>query len=712
VQTRRRKFFAAAAGAAVIGATAIGLSVSSANSGSPPTAPTTTPIKHVVVIFDENVSFDHYFGTYPTALNPPGEPQFHALPNTPTVNGLSNALLTANPNENLPQRLGPSQALTCDQNHGYSAEQSAFDSGLMDKFVQETTGSGCTQTTFPDSSSYGPNGIVMDYYDGNTVTGLWNYAQHFTLNDNAYDTQFGPSTPGAINLVSGNTSGAVVHGGTSGNVGPNAPQASGTLFGDGEPFYDQCSNSTTPINSDGTPGGVTVSFTGRNVGDLLNTKNITWGWFQGGFTPSGTISQSGTTRVQCNTAHDNIGGASVTDYVEHHEPFQYYADTSNPDHVSPASVSDVGVSDPAGTPANQAVNHQYDLSWFDQALANGNLPAVSFLKPPAYQNGHAGNSDPLDEQKFLVDTINQIEQSPDWSSTAIIVTYDDSDGWYDHQMGSIIRQSNEPEDALNGPGKCGSSTSPTPAVLADRCGVGPRLPLLVISPWARQNYVDNTFVEQSSILQFIENNWSLGRIGSGSADASAGSLINSFDFNPNDKRAPAIILNDNTGEIEKIIPSGGGGGGGGGGQPGGGGGGGGQPGGGGGGGGQPGGGNGGNGGNGGGWNGGNGGNGGNGSHSGSTSSVKLPKVVCHQTTSRTKITLSCVTKGGSNVPTLVRARLYRGHVLVRNVAGIVRNHHVQFTLRLAKHSTGRYTIRLAVDAGGTVGEVTRSAIVH
>ena len=90
----------------------------------------------------------------------------------------------------------------------------------------------------------------------------------------------------------------------------------------------------------------------------------------------------------------------------------------------------------------------------------------------------------------------------------------------------------------------------------------------------------------------------------------------------------------------------------------------------------------------------------------------MPKVVCHQTTSRTKITLSCVTKGGSNVPTLVRARLYRGHVLVRNVAGMVRNHHVQFTLRLAKHSTGRYTIRLAVDAGGTVGEVTRSAIVH
>ena len=71
-----------------------------------------------------------------------------------------------------------------------------------------------------------------------------------------------------------------------------------------------------------------------------------------------------------------------------------------------------------------------------------------------------------------------------------------------------------------------------------------------------------------------------------------------------------------------------------------------------------------------------------------------------------------MTSGGSKVPTLVRARLYRGHVLVRNVAGMVRNHHVQLTLRLAKRASGRYTIRLAIDAGGTVGEVTRSAVVR
>src|ERR1700741_514460 len=102
------------------------------------TSQAATPIKHLVVIFQENVSFDHYFGTYPNATNPAGEPAFHAAPGTPSVNGLSGPLLTNNPNGANPQRLDRSQALTCDQNHGYTAEQKAYDMGLMDKFIQNT----------------------------------------------------------------------------------------------------------------------------------------------------------------------------------------------------------------------------------------------------------------------------------------------------------------------------------------------------------------------------------------------------------------------------------------------------------------------------------------------------------------------------------------------------------------------------------------------
>src|SRR5438067_528123 len=100
---------------------------------SAPVAPTTA-IQHLVVIFGENISFDHYFGTYPHALNPPGEPRFTALAGTPAVNGLTPALLTNNPNLNPangagasnPFRLGHAQALTSDQNHSYTAEQSSF----------------------------------------------------------------------------------------------------------------------------------------------------------------------------------------------------------------------------------------------------------------------------------------------------------------------------------------------------------------------------------------------------------------------------------------------------------------------------------------------------------------------------------------------------------------------------------------------------------
>jgi phospholipase C len=543
-----KKALAAIAGMCVIGALVIGISMSSASSPSPPLPAALTPIEHVVVIFPENISFDHYFGTYPDALNPPGEPEFHALPGTPAVNGLDNGLLIDNPNADNPKRLGPAEALTCDQNHSYTPEQEAFDGGLMNMFVQKTTGSSCSETGAINSSKYGPKGIVMDYYDGNTVTALWNYAQHYSLNDNSYDNQFGPSSPGAINLVSGDTEGAEAHGGTSSSV------VNGVLQGDAEPFYDQCSNAGSPLGPEGLPTGVTVSLTGKNIGNLLNEKSVTWGWFQGGFAPSATENAAEEKRAVCATSHKNIGGASVTDYVQHHEPFEFYESTANPDHVAPSSLEEVGYSDPPGTKLSEAVDHQYDLSWFNKAVTEGNMPQVSFLKPPAYENGHAGNSDPLDEQRFLVEEINEIEQSKYWAHTAIIIDYDDSDGWYDHQLGPIVDPSSDTSDQLDGAGKCGTVTAETPE-RKDRCGVGPRLPLLVISPWARRNYVDGTFTEQSSITRFIEENWNLGKIGAGSEDATSGTLDNMFDFDKSDQRAPAILLNDETGEIESEIPS-------------------------------------------------------------------------------------------------------------------------------------------------------------
>ena len=502
--------------------------------GAKPVAPahhkivTATPIKHIVVIFDENISFDHYFGTYPNATNTDGT-KFVAKKNTPKIDGLTKKLLTANPNEFNPTRLSPSQALTCDQNHNYGPEQLAEDNGKMDQFVQHTETSKCTGQPI----LFGQPGLVMDYYDGNTVTGLWNYAQNYAMSDNSFDTGFGPSSPGALNLISGNTHGVqavdpVTHLPVTDAYTVASPNGAGigTVINDPDPAWDDCSDKNH------TSANALAAMQGKNIGDLLNQRGVTWGWFQGGFKPTGTANGY----AVCGATSNNIGGIPAVDYSAHHNPFEYYASTANPHHLPPTSVANIGYTDQA--------NHEYDMSDFNDALAANNLPAVSFLKAPEYQDGHAGYSDPLDEQTFLVNTINSLEKSKDWSSTAVVIAYDDSDGWYDHVLPKTVNGSS---DAANDqPGVCGGVKAA--GGYQDRCGNGARLPLLVISPYSKSNFVDHTQTNQVSVLSFIEDNWFTGRIGDHSFDASTNSISNMFDFwtRPNTK---PLILDPTTGAV-------------------------------------------------------------------------------------------------------------------------------------------------------------------
>ena len=542
-KTKRRTAVTAVAGAAALG---LSLAVAQPSFGSqnPGTVTpqhggtvvltsahsgTTTPIQHVVVLFDENVSFDHYFGTYPNAANTDGT-TFKAKSSTPTVNGLSTALLTNNPNGVNPTRLTSSQALTCDQDHSDTPEQQAYDQGLADKFPQYTGVATCSS---PDQ---GVPGLVMDYYDGNTVTALWNYAQNYAMSDNSYDTTFGPSTPGAVNLVSGQTYGGEVVNSTTGTVVTNtstvaSPNSSGlgTDIGDMDPYFDDCSKV-----------GNRLEMTGQNVGDQLNSKNVTWGWFQGGF--GATTAATSSTPAVCGSSHTNIGGATVADYSAHHDPFEYYASTANVHHTAPATEAEVG--------HNGQANHQYDLSYFYSSIKAGNLPSVSYIKQAEYQDGHGGYSDPLDEQTGIVNTINAIESSKYWSNTAIVIEYDDSDGWYDHQAPPNVNSSTDSAvDALDGTGLCNTTTGSARTPLAgeeDRCGYGPRLPLLVISPYSKENFVDHAVTDQTSTLQFIEQNWSLGTI-TGSLAQEAGSLDSFFDFNK--RSADRVLLSPTTGAV-------------------------------------------------------------------------------------------------------------------------------------------------------------------
>jgi phospholipase C len=617
---------------------------SSAASRAQRTAAPATPIRHLVVILQENVSFDHYFGTYPEAANTDGQ-RFVAAPGTPAVDGLTAAespsipaglrhpddLTASNPNSSLPQRLdssvmGPAGngngELTCDQDHNDSDEQQAFDGGAMDQFVQSVGTDGSNHAPGPGGALCDPK-TVMDYYDGNVVTAFWNYAQRYAMSDNSFSPTFGPSSPGAVNLISGDTGGVdtthmvnspSVATSSSPNADLTADGAGGfSLTSDAQPYWDDCSTRDA------------VALSGRNIGDELNAADLSWGWFQGGERP--TVSFAAATAATghngqptatyipdefknagfqnsvpnssnqgiCDAVHPvgiALGGtgqyAYKDDYIPHHEPFDYYASTANPHHLTIpadrsgndtlAGLGQIGTDTRSyvnGTPQFDTPNHQYDISDFDQlvaAITAGKLPAtalpaVSFLKAPGYQDGHAAYSDPADEQAFVVAEVNALMQSPDWSSTAIVIAYDDSDGWYDHVFSGVTNPSASPADNLTGTvkkpaagtsGLCGSESTTTPlAGEQGRCGFGPHQPLLLISPFARQNAIDHNRSDPASIPNFIEHNWHLPAIAGSfdqalaSVDTSEGAAVDLaglFDFTHN--RAAAVHLSPVTGQVD------------------------------------------------------------------------------------------------------------------------------------------------------------------
>ena len=220
----------------------------------------------------------------------------------------------------------------------------------MDKFV-ESTGT-------PESPT-SPT-VVIDYFDGNTVTAYWNYAQNFAMNDNSFGSVPGPSTPGAINVISGQTHGAVPKEITDTVV-------KGSVISDDDPAGD--------VAQEGQP----LSWRAKILVTCSTKRDVTWGWFEGGFD-------------NWTQTHIGANGRPKVDYIPHHQPFQYYASTANPMHNHPTPGVPIGAADPKGA------NHQYDLTDFWQALTAHQLPSVAYLKAPGYQDGHPGYSDPLLEQ--------------------------------------------------------------------------------------------------------------------------------------------------------------------------------------------------------------------------------------------------------------------------------------------------------------------------
>ena len=245
---------------------------------------------------------------------------------------------------------------------------------------------------------------------------------------------------------------------------------------------------------------------GKNIGDLLNAAGVTWGFFMGGFDLTHRPTPNGTHRLP---PQHHLDWSPNQEGRLHPAPCSRSSTTLHRQSDAHAAERRSPRSGTAVTPAN----HQYDMNDFFAAVKAGNFPAVSFLKAPAYQDGHAGYSDPLDEQTFVVTRHQLPAATPRLDQHRrrhrlrrlgrLVRPPDGSDREPVHQP----RRRSYRQRALCGDGsrRCRAPSGNPHA--QGRCGYGPRQPLLVISPWARHNFVDHTVTDRSSIIRFVEDNW-------------------------------------------------------------------------------------------------------------------------------------------------------------------------------------------------------------
>jgi len=391
-------------------------------------------IKHVIVIFQENRSFDHYFGTYPFAEG------FIARAGTPIPDNLLGYPRSDTYQHNLLPVRRIVDDRTLDLPHDQATMVAEYNQGRMDHFVQR-------------QKSAATRELVMSYYDYATVPHYWHYAQQYALADHYFSSVMGSSTPAALFL------------------------ASAQSHVDGNPFPegDICNEEGKPT----VPQQVEDEI--PNLGTALSTAGVSWGWYQGGF-------------AECPDP-ENLG------YDAHHNPFQYFADTADLEHT--------------GT------KNQHDLRDFYRALQDGTLPEVAFLKADRRRNEHPGYSSISGGRDFVVRTLNAVMRSEVWESTVVVLTFDESGGWYDH-------------------------VPPPQVVLEGReRGLAPRVPTLVISPFAKSNYVSHQAYDHASVVRFIEETFIGPHAHLNVRDQAATGLGDMLDLDHHNR---ALILDPDTGK--------------------------------------------------------------------------------------------------------------------------------------------------------------------
>jgi phospholipase C len=461
-------------------------------------------IHHIVVIYLENWSFDSLYGEYdgaeglssatamaaPKQIDKGGSP-YPMLPQVePALGGGGDAgalaadgggLVFPNAPFVLDPYLGPNVITKNDLVHRYYQEQMQINGGLMNNFV----------------SISNALGMVMGHFHTSDLP-LATIAKSYTLCDHFFHGAFGGSFLNHIWLVA-----------AAAPTFPNAPTAVVAKLGDaGTGLLDRDPSTGFPIN-DGfvTPDGYAVNTsysvntphpattapdqlvpnqTIPTIGDRLSDKGVDWAWYSGGWNAA-VLAANIAAEAGVDAANASEAGMTVKDDVFqfHHQPFVYFEKYKD------------------GSAAKAA--HLKDETDFVAAVGAGTLPPVSFVKPVGINNEHPNYTDVITGENHVSSLITAIQASAIWKDTAIIVTYDENGGFWDHVA----------------PPK------------ADKWGPGSRVPTIVISPYARKGYVDKTVYETTSILGFIQKRWTLEAlpgVTSRQTAGVAGDLTNAFDF--------------------------------------------------------------------------------------------------------------------------------------------------------------------------------------
>lgn len=419
-------------------------------------------IDHIVVLYLENRSFDSMFGLFPNANGladaknaPPQVDEYgrsyKTLPSVMDVE-YKPAIIDKRFPADLPNnpfeiaRYVKSDEKHPDLTHRFYLHRMQINGGRNDRFAQ--------------LSSAG--GLTMGYYDL-SGTALWNYAKEFTLADNFFQGAFGGSFLNHQWLICACTP-----------IFKDAPTELRQWKSDsftGKPIRDPGITEDgyavatvqphfPPFDASRQKNRLPVQYQ-PTIGDRLSEKGVSWAWYADGW-------------------NDAVAGRKTEDNFQyHHQPFVYYANYA------------------PGTRAR--IEHLKDKTDLIADL-KGNFPQVAFFKPVGSKNQHPGYSSILEADHEVKEVVEAIRSSAIWSSTAIIITYDEYGGFWDHVAPPEI----------------------------DRWGPGTRIPAIIVSPFAKKNFVDHTLYNTTSILKLIETRFELEPLSD--RDAQANGLQGAFDF--------------------------------------------------------------------------------------------------------------------------------------------------------------------------------------